>query len=257
MVIRFEDVAFRRGDAPPVLSGLDLTIASGAIVAIVGRSGVGKTTLLKLVNRLLLPTRGTVLIDGRETRDWDGIRLRRRIGYVFQDIGLFPHMTVEDNVTVVPRLERWAADRSRARARDLLHLVGLPPDVFAARRPDELSGGQRQRVGLARALAADPPVLLMDEPFAALDEQTRLLLQEELLRLWEGSRRTVVYITHSIEEAVYVSDRVVILSRRPGRVSRIIRTDLATAGAPDEIRRDKVYLDTVEEIWQMLKQYLT
>ena len=208
MVIRFEDVAFRRGDAPPVLSGLDLTIASGAIVAIVGRSGVGKTTLLKLVNRLLLPTRGTVLIDGRETRDWDGIRLRRRIGYVFQDIGLFPHMTVEDNVTVVPRLERWAADRSRARARDLLHLVGLPPDVFAARRPDELSGGQRQRVGLARALAADPPVLLMDEPFGSLDPVTRMEVRREFKRIHDQLRMTVILVTHDMAEAFALGQRV-------------------------------------------------
>ena len=208
MVIRFEDVAFRRGDAPPVLSGLDLTIASGAIVAIVGRSGVGKTTLLKLVNRLLLPTRGTVLIDGRETRDWDGIRLRRRIGYVFQDIGLFPHMTVEDNVTVVPRLERWATDRSRARARDLLHLVGLPPDVFAARRPDELSGGQRQRVGLARALAADPPVLLMDEPFGSLDPVTRMEVRREFKRIHDQLRMTVILVTHDMAEAFALGQRV-------------------------------------------------
>src|SRR5437870_255812 len=144
MVVRFEDVGFRRGDARPILSGLTLTIESGEIVAIVGRSGVGKTTLLKLVNRLLLPTAGKVLVDGRDSREWNGIRLRRHIGYVFQNVGLFPHMSVEENVTVVPRLEGWDAARARTRAHELLRLVGLTPDAFAARIPHELSNGQRQ-----------------------------------------------------------------------------------------------------------------
>jgi len=208
MVVRFEDVGFHRRDDRPVLSRLNLTVEAGESVAIVGRSGVGKTTLLKLVNRLLLPTSGRVLIDHRDTRDWDGIGLRRRIGYVFQDVGLFPHMTVEDNVSVVPRLERWAPERARARAHDLLRMVGLSPDAFALRRPHELSGGQRQRVGLARALAADPPVLLMDEPFGALDPVTRLEVRREFTRIRDRLRMTVILVTHDVAEAFALGHRV-------------------------------------------------
>src|SRR5436190_14229750 len=192
MIVRFDNVGFHRDGARAILGGLNLTIASGEILAVVGRSGAGKTTILKLVNGLLLPTSGTVFVDERDTREWDGIRLRRKIGYVFQDVGLFPHMTVDDNVMVVPRLEGWPAERARARAHDLLALVGLPPDSFGARRPDQLSGGQRQRVGLARALAADPPVLLMDEPFGALDPVTRLEVRREFARIHQQLRMTVI-----------------------------------------------------------------
>jgi osmoprotectant transport system ATP-binding protein len=208
MIVSFEDVGFRRDGARPILTRLNLTIQSGEIVAIVGRSGVGKTTLLKLVNRLLLPTEGVVLIDGRDSREWDGIRLRRRIGYVFQDVGLFPHMSVEDNVAVVPRLEGWDAARARSRAHDLLTLVGLPPGTFAPRAPHELSGGQRQRVGLARALAADPPVLLMDEPFGALDPVTRLEVRREFKRIHAQLHMTVILVTHDMAEAFALGDRV-------------------------------------------------
>ena len=208
MVVQFEDVEFRRGGGRPVLSHLNLTVGAGETVAIVGRSGVGKTTLLKLVNRLLLPTAGRVLVDGRETRDWDGIGLRRRIGYVFQDVGLFPHMTVEENVSIVPRLERWTPARAQARAFELLDLVGLEPATFATRRPDQLSGGQRQRVGLARALAADPPVLLMDEPFGALDPVTRLEVRREVVRIRARLRTTVVLVTHDMAEALTLGNRV-------------------------------------------------
>lgn len=207
MVVRFEDVGFRRSESP-ILSRLNLTIDAGETIAIVGRSGAGKTTVLKLVNRLLLPTSGRVLVDGRDTRDWDGIGLRRRIGYVFQDVGLFPHMSVEDNVSIVPRLERWAPARARARALELLALVGLPPATFAARRPHELSGGQRQRVGLARALAADPPVLLMDEPFGALDPVTRLEVRREFMRIRTQLRMTVILVTHDMAEALALGNRV-------------------------------------------------
>ena len=178
------------------------------MVALVGRSGAGKTTLLKLVNRLLLPTAGGVIVEGRDTREWDGIRLRRRIGYVFQDVGLFPHMTVEENVSVVPRLERWPAARARARAHELLDLVGLPPPIYAARRPRELSGGQRQRVGVARALAIDPPILLMDEPFGALDPVTRAEVRREFVRLQDRLHTTVIVVTHDIAEAFALGQRV-------------------------------------------------
>jgi len=208
MVISFDDVSFHRESQRPILAGVNLTVRSGEIVAVVGRSGVGKTTLLKLVNRLLLPTTGSVVIDGRDSREWDGIRLRRGIGYVFQETGLFPHLTVEENVAVVPRLERWEPARVRTRAHDLLNLVGLPPSTFAERRPHELSGGQRQRVGLARALAANPPVLLMDEPFGALDPVTRTEVRREFHRIHGQLHMTVILVTHDMAEALTLGHRV-------------------------------------------------
>jgi osmoprotectant transport system ATP-binding protein len=187
---------------------VNLSLDAGQMIALVGRSGAGKTTLLKLVNRLLLPTAGRVIVEGRDTRDWDVIRLRRRIGYVFQDVGLFPHMTVEENVSVVPRLERWVPARATARAHELLELVGLPPRMYAARRPHELSGGQRQRVGLARALAIDPPILLMDEPFGALDPITRTEVRGEFARLQQQLHTTVIVVTHDVAEAFALGQRV-------------------------------------------------
>jgi len=208
MVISFDDVSFHRGGRGNVLTRVDLTINSGEIVAVVGRSGVGKTTLLKLVNGLLLPTSGTVSIDGRDSREWDGIRLRRGIGYVFQEVGLFPHLTVEENVGVVPTLERWEPARVRSRVHDLLDLVGLPPPTFAERRPHELSGGQRQRVGLARALAANPPVLLMDEPFGALDPVTRSEVRRVFQRIHDQLHMTVILVTHDMAEALTLGHRV-------------------------------------------------
>jgi osmoprotectant transport system ATP-binding protein len=207
-LVRFERVAFQRTAAAPILHEVTLSIARGQIVALVGRSGAGKTTLLKLVNRLLLPSSGRVMVEGRDTRDWDGIRLRRRIGYAFQDVGLFPHMTVEENVSVVPRLEQWTAARARARTYELLERVGLPPEIYAPRRPHELSGGQRQRVGLARALAIDPPILLMDEPFGALDPMTRAEVRGEFARLQQQLQTTVVMVTHDVAEACAIGHRV-------------------------------------------------
>jgi osmoprotectant transport system ATP-binding protein len=194
-----------------VLDDLDLTVAAGESVALVGRSGAGKTTLLKLINRLLLPQSGTVLVDGRDTREWDPIVLRRRTGYVLQEIGLFPHLTVEENVALVPRLEGWPDARRRARAHELLELVGLPPAEFARRWPRELSGGQRQRVGVARALAVDPPIVLMDEPFGALDSVTREELRAEFQRIRRHLRQTVVFVTHDMDEAFALGDRVCVL----------------------------------------------
>jgi osmoprotectant transport system ATP-binding protein len=208
MLVRFDDVGFLYAGRPPVVRHLNLVVESGEMIALVGRSGAGKTTVLKLVNRLLLPTSGTVVVEGRDTREWNGIELRRRIGYVFQDVGLFPHMTVEDNISVVPRLEQWAPDRARARAHALLALVGLPAGNYAARFPHELSGGQRQRVGLARALAVNPPILLMDEPFGALDPVTRMEVRREFARIQQQLKTTVIIVTHDMAEACVLGRRV-------------------------------------------------
>ncbi len=179
--------AFVESTYEQAVGGFTLSVDPGEVVVLVGRSGAGKSTILKLVNRIVLPRSGSVRVEGRDTREWHAIQLRRRIGYVLQGIGLFPHMSVEENVGLVPRLERWPADRTRARAHALLELVGLPPAVFASRWPSELSGGQSQRVGVARALAVDPPILLMDEPFGALDPVTRVELRRAFTRDELGS----------------------------------------------------------------------
>jgi len=225
--IEFRAVSFARPGGAAVLDRFDLRVPPGEVLALVGRSGAGKTTLLKLVNRLLLPDGGAVFVEGRDTRDWEPIRLRRRVGYVLQEVGLFPHMTVEDNIGVVPRLEGWPRDRVAARVGELLELIGLEPREFAARWPDELSGGQRQRVGVARALAVDPPVLLMDEPFGALDPLTRAELHAEFRRIQDRLRKTVIIVTHDMGEAFALGDRVGVLDEgqlvacdRPETVAR-------------------------------------
>src|SRR5439155_11486566 len=183
---------FARPGRPRILDHFSLVVGAGDVLALVGRSGAGKTTLLKLVNRLLLPGSGAILVEGRDTRDWEPIRLRRRIGYVLQEVGLFPHMTIEENIGIVPRLERWPLDRTQHRVAELLELIGLAPDRFAGRWPDELSGGERQRVGVARALGADPAVVLMDEPFGALDPVTRAELHAEFRRIQDRLPKTVI-----------------------------------------------------------------
>jgi osmoprotectant transport system ATP-binding protein len=202
-----------------VLDDINLSIARGEALALVGRSGAGKSTLLKLINRLVLPQAGAVLVDGRDTREWDPIRLRRRTGYVLQEIGLFPHLTIEENVTLVPRLEGWPEPRRHARALELLELLGLPAAEFAARWPRELSGGQRQRVGVARALAVDPPVLLMDEPTASLDPARRVEVGE-LMRSLIGEGRILVIATHDEDFARAWATRL--LRVKDGKVDRIL-----------------------------------
>jgi osmoprotectant transport system ATP-binding protein len=208
--IEFRNVAFRPVGSSEILHDLNLSIASGETLVLLGRSGSGKTTSLKLINNLLSPTEGEVSVEGRPTRSWDLIRLRRRIGYVIQDIGLFPHFTVERNILLIPRLERWPEDRIRRRFQELLTLVGLDPSL-TPRYPNELSGGQRQRVGVARALAADPPILLMDEPFGALDPITRSDLQTEFAALQKRLRKTVVFVTHDVREALLLADRIALM----------------------------------------------
>jgi len=209
-VIEFIDVAVRRG-AQDVLRGVSLSVDKGEVVAIVGRSGTGKTTLLRLVNRMLFPHAGVVRVSGRDVHEWDEFALRRSTGYAIQEVGLFPHLTIADNVAVVPRLLGWEPSRVDARVDELLSLVGLDPSSYRRRWPDQLSGGQRQRVGLARALAGDPPVLLMDEPFGALDPITRVELHREFRALQSRLARAVLLVTHDLSEAFALADRVAIL----------------------------------------------
>jgi osmoprotectant transport system ATP-binding protein len=199
------------GQEGPAVDDLSLTIPAGDLCVLVGPSGGGKTTAMKMVNRLITITEGDITIDGRGVRGMDLTELRRGIGYVIQQVGLFPHMTVEGNVATVPRLLGWQKQRIRARVGELLELVGLDPDRDRRRYPAELSGGQRQRVGLARALAANPPLMLMDEPFGAIDPITRARLQDEFLRLHNELRKTVIFVTHDIDEAIKMGDRIAIL----------------------------------------------
>jgi osmoprotectant transport system ATP-binding protein len=208
-VIEFRNVSYCLGETQ-ILSGIDLKIAPGETLVLLGRSGSGKTTTLKLVNRLRSPTTGEVRVRGVSNASSDIIRLRRSIGYVIQDAGLFPHYSVERNVGLVPRLERWPEERIRARVEELLRLVGLAPEL-AARYPHQLSGGQRQRVGVARALAADPEILLMDEPFGALDPLTRDELQREFLSLQQRLHKTVVFVTHDLREALRLGSRIALM----------------------------------------------
>jgi osmoprotectant transport system ATP-binding protein len=209
--IEFRDVSFTLPDGKTLLSNLNLRVQAGEVLVLLGRSGSGKTTTMKLINRLIDPTAGEVRVERMPTVEWDPIRLRRRIGYVIQEVGLFPHLTVEENIGVVPRLEGWAPERIRERARALLTMVGLDADRFAARFPRELSGGQRQRIGVARALAADPPVILLDEPFGALDPITRREIQREFKTLQQELKKTMVFVTHDIAEAFVLGNRIALL----------------------------------------------
>jgi osmoprotectant transport system ATP-binding protein len=233
--IEFRDVTFRRPGRPPVLDRFSLAVESGDVVALVGRSGAGKTTLLKLVNRLLVPDSGTVLVEGRDTREWEPTALRRRVGYVLQDVGLFPHMTIAANVGVVPRLAAWPPERIAARVDELLDLVGLPAAQFARRWPDELSGGQRQRVGVARALGVDPPVLLMDEPFGALDPLTRAELHAEFRRIQARLRKSVIIVSHDMGEAFALADRVGVVE--DGQLIAYDRPAAIAASSDGHVRR--------------------
>ena len=213
------------GQARPAIDRLSLEVPEGSIAVLIGPSGCGKTTSMRIVNRLIEPTSGRVFVAGEEVTQSDPVALRRRIGYVIQQIGLFPHMNVADNVATVPRLLGWTKPRIETRVEELLHLVGLDPAGLRGRFPRELSGGQRQRVGVARALAADPPVMLMDEPFGAIDPINRARLQNEFLNILRTIRKTIIFVTHDIDEAIKMGDRIAIM--RDGR--------LVQYGTPDEI----------------------
>jgi osmoprotectant transport system ATP-binding protein len=225
--VEFDRVGFTIPGAGRILDDFSLAIAEGETVALLGRSGSGKTTALRLVNALLVPGTGEVRVAGRATTAWNPIELRRRSGYVIQEVGLFPHRSVARNVATVPELERWEASRIAARTNEMLELVGLEPARFAGRQPHELSGGQRQRVGVARALAADPPLLLLDEPFGALDPITRRELQDEFRALTRRLGKTAIFVTHDLSEAARVADRIALLDG--GR--------LVALGSFDELRR--------------------
>ncbi len=230
--VEFRGVSFAEPGAPPRVEELDLTVPSGERLVVLGRSGSGKTTALKLINGMLTPSRGHVLVDGKATADWNGVELRRRVGYVIQEGGLFPHFDVTRNVGLVPSLLGWDDARIGIRVREMLELVGLDPRAFASRYPDELSGGERQRVGVARALAADPPLLLMDEPFGALDPPTRAEIRTEFAALARGLGKTIVFVTHDLHEALSFADRIAVLSH--GRLVFLgTARDLLESGEPE------------------------
>ncbi|MFJ4953502.1 betaine/proline/choline family ABC transporter ATP-binding protein [Streptomyces sp. NPDC088760] len=228
-MIRFEQVSKRYPDGTTAVDDLSFEVSEGELVTLVGPSGCGKTTTMMMVNRLIEPTSGRILVGGEDIATVDPVRLRRRIGYVIQQVGLFPHRTVLDNTATVPALLGWKRAKARARAAELLDLVGLDPKTYGPRYPEQLSGGQRQRVGVARALAADPPVLLMDEPFGAVDPVVREQLQDEFLRMQAAVRKTVLLVTHDIEEAVRLGDRIAVYGQ--GRIEQF-DTPGAVLGSP-------------------------
>lgn len=213
IAIQFSDVSknYNDGDYNAV-NHINLTIEEGEFVTILGSSGCGKTTLLKMINRLVEPSGGVIELYGENILDKDIVKLRRGIGYVIQQVGLFPHMTIANNIATVPKLMKWDTEKTEARVNDLLTLVGLDPEVFKSRYPSELSGGQQQRVGLARALAVDPKVMLLDEPFGAIDAITRMNLQEELMRIHKGLKKTFILVTHDINEAFRLGTKVIIMN---------------------------------------------
>jgi osmoprotectant transport system ATP-binding protein len=245
-ILEFRDISYRVSGRS-ILRRVSLAVEEGETVALLGRSGSGKTTLLRMALRLVEPGEGEVRFDGKPVRAWDPIRLRRRMGYVIQEVGLFPHFTVERNVGLVPRLEGWPAERVRARVEELLERVGLPAAEFAVRRPRDLSGGQRQRVGVARALAADPPVLLLDEPFGALDPVTRLELQRQFLALNQSLRKTAVFVTHDVREALLVGTRIVLLKQ--GEVEFAGSREQFLAADTPEARAFRAVLEWEKRDW--------
>ncbi len=241
-IVEFRRVNFQIG-AVKILDDLNLQISKGEILILLGESGCGKTTTLKLINRLIEPSSGEVLVEGKPATDWDIINLRRRIGYVLQEAGLFPHFTIAENVALVPNLENWEAAKSRTRTTEMLELVGLNPQKFADRFPHELSGGQRQRVGVARALAANPDLLLLDEPFGALDAITRTSLQKEFAKLVRELDKTAVFVTHDLHEAFVLGTRIALMDK-----GRIVLNDTPENFVKSELPLARAYLETVEKI---------
>jgi len=231
--LEFREVSYRIGGAL-VLDNLNLRIVEGRTLVLLGRSGSGKTTALKMLNGLLFPSGGKVLVGDRATTDWDLIELRRSIGYVIQEVGLFPHFTIGENVALVPRLKGWPSDRISARVTELLDQVGLEPAQFRDRYPRQLSGGQRQRVGVARALAAEPKLLLFDEPFGALDPVTRVELQDQFLALRDRLQKTSIFVTHDVREALRLGSEIALLHH--GRLEVLATPDEFVKSSGPEAR---------------------
>ena len=260
-MIRLQGLSKTYEGGTTAVASLDLDIARGELVCLIGPSGCGKTTTMRMINRLVEPTTGRIILDGDDVTQVDPVELRRRTGYVIQQVGLFPHQRVRDNVSTVPRLLGWDKKRARARADELLELVGLDPGTYGDRYPAQLSGGQRQRVGVARALGADPPVLLMDEPFSAIDPIARDRLQEEFLRVQAEVHKTIVFVTHDVDEAVRLADRIAVFRQgghleqydTPATVLGSPATDFVAdfVGADRGLRRLAVtHIDTVDIVKQ-------
>ena len=238
-IVEFRDLVYSIAGTS-ILDGLNFSVRRGEVLVLLGESGCGKTTTLKLINRLIEPTSGKVLVEDKTTTDWDPIALRRHIGYVLQDGGLFPHFTVAENVAIVLRLENWDETSKRDRTREMLDLVGLDPSKFANRFPHELSGGQRQRVGVARALASDPELLLLDEPFGALDAITRTSLQKEFARLVRDLRKTAVFVTHDLHEAMLLGSRIALMDK-----GKIVLMEEPAGFRNSDLPLARSYLDTI------------
>ncbi|HET9711750.1 MAG TPA: ATP-binding cassette domain-containing protein [Pyrinomonadaceae bacterium] len=240
-LVQFHNVTFSLPTTANIISDLNLTVEKGETLVLLGESGCGKTTTLKLVNRLLTPSSGEVLVEGKPTTTWDPIALRRRIGYVIQEGGLFPHFTIARNVGLLPALLGWDQERSNERVRELLNLVGLDPDRFAERYPHELSGGQRQRAGVARALGADPPLLLLDEPFGALDPLTRASLQREFADLTTRLGKTAILVTHDVREALILGRRIGLMHK-----GRLVLLETPEGFLASQHPQARAYLDTLD-----------
>lgn len=238
-IVEYKEVDFAFGETP-ILSNLNLRIEKGETLILLGESGCGKTTTLRLLNRLLEPTRGEIIIQGKPSTNWNKIELRRRIGYVLQEAGLFPHFTIAENIALVPTLQNWDETEKQARVIEMLNLVGLAPERFAERFPHEISGGQRQRVGVARALAANPEILLLDEPFGALDPLTRRNLQKEFAGLVKNLGKTAVFVTHDLHEAMTLGTRIALMEK-----GKIVLLATPEEFEKSEIILARAYLETI------------
>jgi len=243
-LVEFRNLTYEIGGRT-ILRNINIAVEEGETLVLLGRSGSGKTTLLKMVNRIVEPTSGEIRFQDKPVAQWDPIKLRRQIGYVIQDAGLFPHVTVEQNVGLVPKLENWPADKIRSRIAELLKMVGLPPESYAARYPRQLSGGEKQRVGIARALAANPPLMLLDEPFAALDPVTRFDMQRQFIQLRDTLGKTAIFVTHDIREALMVATRIALL--KDGELELVVTPEDFVSASTPEARAFLVTLEVPQE----------